>query len=667
MFDGTLTAEQDRAATHAGGHLLIVAGAGTGKTTTLTARLAHLVSIGVPPERILLLTFSRRAAAELLHRAEQRAGQRVAGATWGGTFHAVANRLLRRHGRAIGLEPGFTVMDQADTADLLSLVRDELAGPSADRRRRARKDTMASILSRVVNTRKPLTEVLERDFPWCREDHEALREVFRAYTERKRAAQIVDYDDLLLFWWALLRTPSAAALLSEQVEHVLVDEYQDTNALQADILQALAAGGATITAVGDDAQAIYSFRAATVRNILDFPERFGADLVKLEQNHRSTPPLLAATNAVMAEAAERHPKTLWSARTGVTRPELVTCHDEQAQSAAVCERLLLLYDRGIPLRRQAVLFRTGHHSDLLEVELTVRNIPFVKYGGLRFLEAAHVKDLLCTLRLVENPADELAWFRVLQLLDGVGPSSARRAVAALATGGTLGDAIPVCGLPAAAVELADALADAASADLGDHPAAQVERVRRWLDPLIDARHRDGEARRADLDRLQEAAALAPNLERFLTELTLDPPSSTGDLAGPPRLDEDVLTLSTVHSAKGLEWDAVHMIHLADGSVPSDMATGNAEAIEEERRLLYVAMTRARDHLYCYVPLRFHFSKQRRNGDVHGYALRSRFLSADVTSHMDEVTASIPESAQVDLDIAAGAMADIDAELLALLD
>jgi DNA helicase-2/ATP-dependent DNA helicase PcrA len=477
--------------------------------------------------------------------------------------------------------------------------------------------------------------------------------VYAAYVARKRHDQVLDYDDLLLQWWALLRTPSAAALIGEQVRHVLVDEVQDTNALQGDVLAELAGLGATLTAVGDDAQAIYGFRAATVRNILDFPARFGAEVVTLTRNHRSTPEVLAAANAVMAEARERHPKDLRAERPAGARPRLVSAHDEHAQAVAVCEALLERVDAGVALRHQAVLFRTTHHSEVLQVELTLRKIPFILYGGLRFLEAAHVKDLVCTLRLVENPADDLAWFRVLQLLDGVGPALARRTTAALHTTGDLTAAATRAGLSGDVVEsttaLATALAAARSPELRQQPGAQVAVVRTWLDGRVQRRHRNGDARRADLDRLEAAAGIAPSLERFLTELTLDPPSSTGELAGPPHLDDDALTLSTIHSAKGAEWDVVHLIHLADGCLPSDLATGRPEEIDEERRLLHVAMTRARDDLWLHVPLRYHHHRQNSRGhDDHGYAQRSRFLSPAVAACCDEQVAAIaqgPDEAQ----------------------
>jgi DNA helicase-2/ATP-dependent DNA helicase PcrA len=632
MFASGLTSSQQLAVEHGRGHLLVVAGAGTGKTTMLAARVARLVERGTPPERILLLTFSRRAAAELLRRAGERCGTDVAGRAWGGTFHAVANRLLRLHGRSLGLDASFTVLDQADGADLLALCRAELdaheGAPARPERRRARKEVLAQVLSRCVNTGTPVSAVLDRHFPWVKEERDDLVSVFAAYTARKRGGQVLDYDDLLLYWSALMGQADVAATVAGRFDHVLVDEYQDTNALQADILDGLVRAGADhglrLTAVGDDAQAIYGFRAATVRNILDFPDRFGAEVVLLEDNHRSTPEILATANAVLAAmpVAERHAKTLRSGRAGGARPSLVACADEAHQSAEVCARILERHQRGIPLREQAVLVRTGHHSALLELELGARHIPFVKYGGLRFLEAAHVKDLVAACRLVENPRDELAWFRVLLLHDGIGPATARRVATACAAGGPAPEECP---------DLVAALADARALGAG----AAVERVRRWLDPVVERRYDKPAPRLGDLAALEQAAAGSPSLSRFLVELTLDPPASTGDLAGPPHLDDDHLTLSTIHSAKGGEWRIVHVLSLVDGNLPSDLATGDAAQVEEERRLLYVALTRAKDELHCYTPLRMHHHRQAGGvrSDAHGYAAISRFLDEAVQATM----------------------------------
>jgi DNA helicase-2/ATP-dependent DNA helicase PcrA len=636
VFD-TLNPEQLAAVEHGDGPLLVVAGAGTGKTMTLACRVARLIDRGVRPERILLLTFSRRAAREMLARAERMSGHRKTDRVWGGTFHAVANRLLRIHGRALGLRPDFTVLDQADGADVMNLLRDELGFSSRDRRF-PRKETLAAIYSRTVNAGEKLSGVLKRRYPWCLDEIEGIREILRAYAARKREQDVLDFDDLLLFWKALAWAPETRGSLAGMFDHVLVDEYQDTNALQADILEGMHPPGTprNLTVVGDDAQSIYAFRAATVRNILGFTMRFpDAEVVKLERNYRSTPPILAASNAVIAPSPQRHEKTLRPVRRGARFPELRTCLDEAEQSEAVCRTVLGYREEGVPLQRQAVLFRAAHHSDRLEVELARRNIPFVKYGGLRFLEAAHVKDALALLRVLENPRDEVSWFRVLQLPDGMGPASARRLMEAIGIRGGGGSPLarfigePVA-VPRAAAdgirELRSALAGCVDGELTS-PAAQLERLTTFLEPILARRYDGAAARLADLEQLQALARGYEARGRFLAELTLDPPSSTSDLAGPPLLDEDWLVLSTIHSAKGLEWDVVHVIHASDGMIPSDLATGDEDEIEEERRLLYVAMTRARDALHVYRPMRY-YRRPRGLEDPHALGQLSRFLQPE---------------------------------------
>ena len=606
MFEDDLNEAQRSAVAHGDGPLLIVAGAGTGKTTTLACRVAALIERGTRPERILLLTFSRRASREMLARAERATGASETGRVWGGTFHAVANRLLRLHGRALGLAPDFTVLDQADGADVMNLVREDL-GLAAKERRFPRKETLAGIYSRTVNAGERLPDVLKRHYPWCLDEADGIRDVFRAYTERKRAQHVLDYDDLLLFWKALACGEQTRDQLAGMFDHVLVDEYQDTNAVQADILEGLRPPGTTrnVTVVGDDAQSIYGFRAATVRNILEFPQRFpDTVIVKLEQNYRSTPPLLRASNAAIALSPQRHEKTLWSLRPGERRPTLRTCLDESEQSDTVCRAVLEHREEGVPLKEQAVLFRAAHHSDLLEVELTRRNIPFVKYGGLKFMEAAHVKDALALLRVLENPFDEVSWFRILQLPDGIGPATARRLMDQLevhrndrdeAAPITLSPLVKLLDEPVAVPPAAREGIQSLRAVLGDclaedgmPPAAQLQRLRAFLEPVFARRYEAAAARLRDIDQLEALAGGYGTRGRFIAELTLDPPSSTGDLAGPPLLDEDWLILSTIHSAKGLEFDVVHVIHAADGMIPSDMSTGDDEEIEEERRLLYVA-------------------------------------------------------------------------------
>ena len=623
------------------GPLLIIAGAGSGKTSTLAHRVAQLIICGADPRRILLLTFTRRAAAEMTRRARRviaGAGEGAARAgevSWSGTFHAIANRLLRLHSAAVGLDPAFTVMDRSDSADLINYLRND-AGLAKKSKRFPRKGTCLAIYSRVVNAQEPLERSLRVAFPWCEEWADDLRKLFRAYVEGKQERHILDYDDLLLYWYHLVADERMAARIGARFDHLLVDEYQDTNALQAAILLRMKPDGSGLTVVGDDAQSIYSFRAASVANILDFPTQFAtpARVITLEQNYRSTQPVLAAANAVIALSPQRYAKELFSRRESAQKPFLTCVEDEATQVDYVVECILANREAGTDLKRQAVLFRAAHHSDALEVELGRRNIPFVKYGGLKFLEAAHVKDLLCILRWAENPTDSLAAFRVLQLLPGVGPSTARKALDHVgARGGSLtalADFVP----PAAARELWSAFSALLVALAGAEWRGQVTSVRTFYEPLLPELYDSAHVRLGDIEQLELIADEYPSRERFLTELTLDPPDASGDWAGPPLLDEDYLILSTIHSAKGQEWDSVFVLNVVDGCIPSDMATGSPEEIEEERRLLYVAMTRARDDLHLIHPQRMYVHNQRRRGDRHLYTPVSRFLDASVMPHLE---------------------------------
>jgi DNA helicase-2/ATP-dependent DNA helicase PcrA len=637
---------------------LVVAGAGTGKTQTLAHRVAALIERGGDPRRILLLTFSRRAAQEMTRRAARVLGRSSLDASmpWAGTFHAVANRLLRHHAVEAGLNPGFTLLDREDSADLLDRIRHQQGHARTDRRF-PRKGTCLAIYSRVVNTMGALRACLEADFSWCLEWEDALRGLFAAYVEAKVARAVLDYDDLLLYWWHLMTHDGLAARVGALFDHVLIDEYQDTNLLQAEILQRLKPDGCGVTVVGDDAQAIYSFRAANAGNILGFPRQYDppAAVVTLEQNYRSTMPILEATNAVIAGAAERYRKNLFSERGGSERPWLVTAADELAQVDYVVRGVLEQREAGVPLRRQAVLFRAAHHSDALEVELGRRNIPFVKFGGLRFLEAAHVKDALSCLRWAENPRDSLAGFRVAQLLPGMGPRHADGLLRHLADlRFAVAAALDSFGPPAAAredwprfVELFRRLCGggegAASGWTNAAPwESQMGLVRRWYQRHLERIYHDARARLSDLEQLEQLAAVAPSRERFLSDLILDPPAATGAEAGPPHLDEDFLVLSTIHSAKGQEWDTVFVLNAADGCIPSDLATGNAASIEEERRLLYVAMTRARNRLAVIHPLRFFIRQQSRYADRHVFTPRTRFIPDSILHLFERVTAPNPE-------------------------
>jgi DNA helicase-2/ATP-dependent DNA helicase PcrA len=624
------------------GPLLVIAGAGSGKTSTLAHRVAHLIVNGADPGRILLLTFSRRAAAEMERRAERIIAAAIGTADararigWSGTFHAVSARLLRSHAHSIGLDSSFTIHDREDSADLLNLVRHE-RGLSDKDRRFPLKATCLAIYSRAVNAGEPLEAVLRNQFPWCAEWTDELRDLFEAYVEAKQRQQVLDYDDLLLYWGELMKVPELAQEVRQNFDHVLVDEYQDTNALQAAILLGLKPDGHGLTVVGDDAQAIYGFRAANVRNILDFPAQFSppATAVTLEENYRSTRPILAASNAVIGLARERFTKNLRSRRLADEMPSLVTVADDVGQANFVVETVLRNREEGTGLKEQAVLFRTSHHSAMLEIELARRNIPFIKFGGLKFVEAAHVKDVLAVLRWAENPADRVTGFRVVQMLGGIGPATAGKILDRIA-GRAASDALATFAPPSKAasawrylVELMTKLRDEAA----DWP-GQFDLVRKWYQPHLEQRYPDAVVRASDLDQLQRIAANYPSRTRFLTDLTLDPPSATSDEAGAPLLDEDYLILSTIHSAKGQEWKSVFVLNVVDGCIPSDMATGSVEEIEEERRLLYVAMTRAKDQLALIVPHRFYVHGQARSGDRHLYASRTRFIPSGILSQFE---------------------------------
>ena len=639
-----LNPPQRVAVTHGDGPLLIVAGAGSGKTRTLAYRVSYLLSRGVQPERVLLLTFTRRAAEEMLKRAAAVAPPGVqAHRVWGGTFHAVANRILRSHAQALGLSPDFTILDRSDAEDLLDVVRTEL-GMAATNRRFPRKSTCMDIYSRRVNGDDDLASVLRHSFPWCLEWESELKTLFRQYVDRKAERYLLDYDDLLLYWHHLVQDEDAGGFIGAAFDHILVDEYQDTNRVQAGILRGMRRTNGNITVVGDDAQSVYSFRSATVENMLEFPGQFsGTTVVTLDQNYRSVQPILETTNRLIAQASHRYSKELWSARTSGQRPQVLTCADEPQQDEAVIQRVLEHYEQGVPLRRQAVLFRASSLSASLELALARRNIPFRKYGGLRFLEAAHVKDLIGFLRVVLNPRDEVAWFRVLQLLPGVGPATARAAFDHVAEQGyEIGAIGAFSGPPSARDALSELgrLLEMLCRSEGLAPESQIDSVRRYYEPLLERLYENPQARLADLAQLAQLAGRHESLESFLSDLVLDPPAVTGDLAGPPMLDEDWLNLSTIHSAKGLEWDAVFLIHASDGCLPSDMTTGSPEEIEEELRLAYVAMTRARDFLYVLWPLRY-FHRPAGVSDRHGYAQRSRFLSEEVVAIMDTLSLSTP--------------------------
>lgn len=656
---------------HVAGPLLVIAGAGSGKTNTLAHRVAHLILKGADPRRILLMTFSRRAAAEMGRRVERICGEVLGknsgimadALAWSGTFHGIGARLLRDYAEQIGIDPAFSIHDREDSADLMNLVRHDL-GFSKTESRFPTKGTCLAIYSRAVNSETELPLVLRDAFPWCATWEKQLRELFACYVESKQSQNVLDYDDLLLYWAQMVAEPMIADDIGSRFDHVLVDEYQDTNRLQSSILLALKPTGHGLTVVGDDAQSIYSFRAATVRNILDFPASFSpaANIVTLDRNYRSTQPILAAANAVIDLASERFTKNLWTERESPERPRLVTVRDENDQARYVADKVLDNREEGVKLKSQAVLFRASHHSGPLEVELTRRNIPFVKFGGLKFLDSAHVKDMLAALRFAQNPRDRVAGFRLMQILPGIGPSTAQKVLDHMAE-----DASPVTALAAmpAPPRSGDDWTSFVSTmqELKTGKAgwpAEIELVRKWYEPHLERLHEDASARLADLIQLEQIAGGYASRERFLTELTLDPPDATSDQAGVPLLDEDYLILSTIHSAKGQEWTKVFMLNVIDGCIPSDLAVGTTAEIEEERRLLYVAMTRAKDSLDLVVPQRFFTYGQNSQGDRHVYASRSRFIPATLLQFFEVCgwpqvkadTAAAQQARQVRIDVGA---------------
>lgn len=633
--------------------LLVIAGAGSGKTNTLVHRVAHLIANGVDPGKILLLTFSRRAAMEMARRVDRIIERMVKGSrgfasgsiAWSGTFHSVGARLLREYAGRIGLSPGFTIHDREDSADLLNLVRHEL-GYSGKEKRFPMKSTCLGIYSAAINTQSPLREVLQGSYPWCVQWEAELKQLFLRYVESKQHQQVLDYDDLLLYWSQMVADPDLAQEIGDRFSHILIDEYQDTNRLQSALVLAMKPDGRGLTVVGDDAQSIYAFRGATVRNILDFPMHFspGAMQVTLDRNYRSTPGILDAANAVIGLASERFTKNLWTERVPASKPRLISISDDADQTGFIVEQILARREEGVKLKSQAVLFRTGHHSARLEIELTRRNIPFVKFGGLKFLEAAHVKDVLSVMRWAQNPRDRVSGFRAIQLLSGIGPRTAGRILENVAT------ANPGCVLlaeqpvPESArrswIEFVQ-LVEAFGREGAPWPAI-FERLSTWYQAQMERLFDDAAIRQQDIEQIARIAATYPDQERFLTEFTLDPPDATSDESGVPLLDEDYLILSTIHSAKGQEWTAVTLLNTVDGCLPSDMATGSSAEIEEERRLLYVAMTRAKDSLDLMVPQRFYLSQQSAMGDRHVYASRTRFIPNALLCHFDQVSWPRPE-------------------------
>lgn len=661
------------------GPLLILAGAGTGKTNTLAHRTAHLIINGVDPQRILLMTFSRRAATELATRAQrivanvlQRQSHKATDTAigWIGTFHSVANRLLRSYSRHIGLDGAFSIIDRSDSADMLDIIRHQLAFTSADKRF-PKKATCVDIYSRCVNAQQPLKTVLDNHFPWCAHWHDELKQLFRHYTKTKLEQQVLDYDDLLLYWFHLSCNQDIATLIRERFDHVLIDEYQDTNTLQSSILYHLFPNGKGVTVVGDDAQSIYSFRSANVNNILDFPAQFSppATVITLSKNYRSTQPILDLSNTLLAESHEGYKNRLFSNKPSHLKPQWVTVEDQQAQCDYIVEQVLQQRESGIALKQQAVLFRSSYHSDPLEIALRRHDIPYVKHGGLQFLEASHVKDALSILRWADNPKHRVSGFRVLKLLTGVGPKTAEKMLDFLEL-----QQFDVTTLAKANARLAESqqwqqlytlIADIHHNNIPW--VEQMQQISQWYQQILNDQFDNPFVRAADIEQLTQISQQFASRERFLSELTLDPPSKTGDLSRNAHKDDDYLILSTVHSAKGQEWHAVYLLNVADGNFPNEYAVDKPAELEEERRLLNVAITRAKQQLHLLSPLKYWVPEQQKFGSKHVYGAKSRFLSKTVCQTLEQT--SYPEHRLTEADINAGkiALSTIKDKLIGMWD
>lgn len=611
-YEKELNTQQREAVFHESGPALVIAGAGSGKTRTLVYRVARLVEQGIEPQKIVLLTFTRRAAREMLVRASRLLADGKTEGVEGGTFHSFANTILHRYGSGLAVPRDFSILDRADNDDLIQHLRVDL-GFAKKGRRFPQKSTIGELFSKESNTRTPLSELLEAEYPQFLQDFDDLTRLQTAWRTYKQDHHLLDYDDLLLALGSLLAEhPHVRLRAQELFRHVLVDEYQDTNILQADILRNLVKPGGNIMAVGDDAQSIYSFRGAHFRNIMDFPQQFpGAKIFKIEQNYRSTQEILDAANEVIRRSAEGYTKVLFTEKRGRVKPQLVVCPDDHAQSVFVAGRIVELREAGVPLERIAVLFRSSFHSFDLEAELAHRNIPFVKYGGFKLMETAHIKDLLAHMKLLLNPRDIVAAQRMFRLLEGIGPVAAHALGQAVAAAGNVVAALNDGALPEQYAAKTKALASVfRELKNTGAPHEQVSLLCNYLEPVVARVYRDDYRKRfRDLAHLAHIARRFRSAERFVQDMALSSPDDSIARAEGVENEEEPLVLSTVHSAKGLEWHAVFILSALDGFFPADYSFKAKEEVEEERRLLYVAMTRAKEELYVSYPEEIAFASR----------------------------------------------------------
>jgi DNA helicase-2/ATP-dependent DNA helicase PcrA len=582
------------------GPVLVIAGAGSGKTRTLVYRVARLVETGVPPENILLLTFTRKAAGEMLERAAGLVDERCINVS-GGTFHSLAHRVLRFNADRLGFETSFTILDRQDMEEVIQALVKEMQ-PEKGTIRFPKKATLANILSKSVNLETTIASLMGEEFAQFLEYIPEVIRVERFYRDYKKTNQLMDYDDLLIFFRQLLEeNEDVRADLNRRYGYIMVDEYQDTNGIQADIVRLLASEHENIMVVGDDSQSIYSFRGANYHNMFDFPGLFPkVKTIKLEQNYRSTQPILSFTNDIMSQASEKYTKCLFTAREGGEKPQIIDVRTDPEQAMFISGSLREFLDEGISLDEMAVLFRASHHSFELELELTRREIPFVKYGGFKFMESAHIKDLLAHLRVAVNRKDTISWGRILRLIKNIGQKKSQSIINWIKKEGQ--PPWRLCEWPGAGKNddglksLAGLLKELCAKDIT--PERAVESVNRYYDPILKENFDNFPKRQKDLEHMVPMAGRYKKLRAFLDDLVLEPPASSADITSDR--GRDCLTLSTVHSAKGLEWSVVFIIWVMEGYFPSARAYSSMESIEEERRLMYVAATRAKDRLImCY--------------------------------------------------------------------
>lgn len=621
-YKEALNPAQYEAVTTLEGPLLVIAGAGSGKTRTLTYRVARLVEEGIPPSAILLLTFTRKAAQEMLRRAAMlldRRCERVAG----GTFHSFANLTLRRYAGKLGFESGFNILDRSDSEDVINLVRTTMR-LNLRGRRFPRKTTIATIFSRAVNKGISIEAVILGDYPHFLSDAEDLLQLHQAYQAYKRKNNLMDYDDLLTYLRALLEeNADVQETLSETYHHILVDEYQDTNKIQADIVRFMAATRENVMVVGDDSQSIYAFRGANFHNIMDFPTMFsGTKVIKLEENYRSTQPILDVANVIIDQAHEKYTKVLRTRRKGGSLPALVITQDERTQSKFVRQKVLELREEGIPLSEMAVLFRSSYHTFDLEIELNQGNIPFVKVGGFKFMETAHIKDLLAHLKILTNPLDPVSWQRVLLLVEGIGPKAAEETFRCVATSGMgIRGLVNVEPKPRYAQAFERLRKELEGLDQHRLPLAEVgARLLGYYEPLLVKKYDDYPKRFKELEHLLTIMERYRSAEHFLADMALEPPNARVDNILAADYDDQRLVLSTIHSAKGLEWHTVFIIWALEGRFPVTYAARSDEEMEEELRLMYVGATRAKENLYFTCPINIY---ERGTGSV--FCSPSRFI------------------------------------------